>query len=241
MTGQLMQALLYTTVPVGSAIVAGLVAAFWPPSPRVRSHIQHFAAGVVFSAVGVEVLPDLMNHQAPVAVIAGFALGTGLMLLIRWVSRRLGGRRAGKGGGFPWSYVLAIAVDVSIDGLLLGIAFIAGQRTGILLAVALAAEFASLGLATAAELVATGMGRTASIVTTTALGLLPVGGLLLGMVLLRGIGGEGLEAMLAFAAAALLYLVTEELLVEAHEIPETPFGTAMFFVGFLGLLAIPCG
>ena len=37
---------------------------------------------------------------------------------------------------------------------------------------------------------------------------------------------------------ALLYLVTEELLVEAHERPDTPFISAMFFVGFLGLLLI---
>lgn len=42
-----------------------------------------------------------------------------------------------------------------------------------------------------------------------------------------------LAAVLAFGAAALLYLVTEELLVEAHEATETSVLTAMFFVGFL--------
>ncbi|MDI9708957.1 hypothetical protein QM281_17785 [Acinetobacter baumannii] len=30
-----------------------------------------------------------------------------------------------------------------------------------------------------------------------------------------------------------MYLVTEELLVEAHEVPETPFATAAFFIGFI--------
>ena len=44
--------------------------------------------------------------------------------------------------------------------------------------------------------------------------------------------------MLAFGAAALLYLVTEELLVEAHEVPDTPLLTAMFFVGFLALFIL---
>lgn len=43
---------------------------------------------------------------------------------------------------------------------------------------------------------------------------------------------------LSFGAAALLYLVTEELLVEAHEVPKTTLSTAMFFLGFLILLII---
>ena len=41
-----------------------------------------------------------------------------------------------------------------------------------------------------------------------------------------------------FGLVALLYLVTEELLVEAHEVPEIPMTTAAFFVGFLALLVI---
>ena len=37
---------------------------------------------------------------------------------------------------------------------------------------------------------------------------------------------------------ALLYLVTEELLVEAHETPDRPWVAAMFFAGFLLLLLL---
>ena len=44
--------------------------------------------------------------------------------------------------------------------------------------------------------------------------------------------------MLAFGVAALLYLVTEELLVEAHETEDTPLATATFFAGFLALLLL---
>ncbi len=40
-------------------------------------------------------------------------------------------------------------------------------------------------------------------------------------------------ASLSFSAAALLYLVTEELLVEAHKEPETPISTLVLFAGFL--------
>ena len=44
--------------------------------------------------------------------------------------------------------------------------------------------------------------------------------------------------MLSFGCAVLPYLVTEKLLVEAHEVPETPLVTAMFFAGSL-LLFVP--
>ena len=42
----------------------------------------------------------------------------------------------------------------------------------------------------------------------------------------------------AFGLMALLYLVTEELLVEAHEAPDKPWITAMFFAGFLLLILL---
>jgi ZIP family zinc transporter len=74
--------------------------------------------------------------------------------------------------------------------------------------------------------------------TVCGLGLLLPGGAALGASLLGGLKGAGWEVALSFGAAALLYLVTEELLVEAHEVPETALSTAMFFLGFLILLII---
>ncbi|MFZ1389506.1 MAG: hypothetical protein WBP46_14535 [Thiolinea sp.] len=38
---------------------------------------------------------------------------------------------------------------------------------------------------------------------------------------------------MAFSAAALLYLVTEELLIEAHEVEDKPISTLVLFAGFL--------
>lgn len=47
-----------------------------------------------------------------------------------------------------------------------------------------------------------------------------------------------LATVLSFGPAALLYLVTEGLLVEAHEVPERTLATVMFFAGFLILMMI---
>ena len=73
---------------------------------------------------------------------------------------------------------------------------------------------------------------------TCAFALLLLVGAGVGVYFLAGASGLVLDAVMSFGVAALLYLVTEELLTEAHEVDETPILTSMFFVGFLALLLI---
>ncbi|MCV5901394.1 transporter, partial [Escherichia coli] len=83
--------------------------------------IQHFAAGVVFAAAAGELLPDIKHRQPGWAVILGGAAGIILMLLIK----RLGKKAKGTLG-----VVIMVAVDIFIDGLVLGIGFAAGAKQG---------------------------------------------------------------------------------------------------------------
>jgi ZIP family zinc transporter len=76
------------------------------------------------------------------------------------------------------------------------------------------------------------------VATTAAVASAIVVGGVLGVVAFGRLGGAGLYVVLSFGTVALLYLVTEELLTEAHEQPDTPLLTAMFFVGFLVLLLV---
>ena len=50
-----------------------------------------------------------------------------------------------------------------------------------------------------------------------------------------GLTGLALAIVLSFGAAALMYLVVEELLTEAHEVKETPLIAAPFFAGCVAL------
>ncbi len=59
-----------------------------------------------------------------------------------------------------------------------------------------------------------------------------------GTFLFVGMAQSWLTGFFAFGLVALLYLVTEELLVEAHEKPEAPFATAVFFAGFFLLILL---
>ncbi len=249
MNDLLLKVLLFALVPATLAGAGGAIAAFRPPGPHARGYLQHFAAGVVFSVVGVELLPDIIRVHAPMQVVIGFSLGILVMLGIRSFTRKLEGEDGGeKGDGaetksedrkrLPTALVVAVGVDVLIDGFLVGIGFAAGAKEGMMLTAALSVELLSLGLATSAALRKVNVGRGRTIATTSGLALLIVLGAGLGATLLRGLSERALEIVLSFGLAALMFLVTEELLVEAHEEPETPLSTAMFFVGFLIFLIV---
>ena len=78
------------------------------------------------------------------------------------------------------------------------------------------------------------------ITLSAGLGATVLAGAIAGKALLAGASHATIAAALAFSAAALLYLVTEELLMEAHEgpEPETPWSTLVVFAGFLAFWSI---
>jgi ZIP family zinc transporter len=227
-------ALFYSLIPVAAALIAALGAIFLKGSGRLRSVVQHLAGGVVFAAVALEITPDLMKKHAPLPTAAGFvAAVVGLLLLARL--EQSGNPKAG-GSKLPFVYLGAIGIDLLLDGFVIGIAFSGGAKQGRLLTLALTLELVALGLALIGEL------RTRSISTWKSFGItagvssLLIVGTGIGVGLLRIAPAWAVTVALGFGEAALLFLVTEELLREAHEREDTSITTAVFFVGFLAIL-----
>ncbi len=223
-----MTALTSTVLPVVAAILGSALAAWRGPGEKLLSALQHLAAGVVFGAAATEILPQVLHQASPIATLLGGGLGVILMLTLKAMQGEKQSSRA---------LLAAIGIDFLIDGLVLGLAFVAGARAGMLLTIALTLEILFLGLALTAELGEhySSKAKILGIVTLLSL-LLPLGTLL--AIPVAGLSPKIISGFLSFGLMALLYLVTEELLVEAHEKPDTPIITAMFFVGFLGLLTI---
>ncbi len=123
----LTQALLYALIPLAASGVGGVIAAFWPPSETVRSIVQHFAAGVVFAAAALELIPKVVV-QSPWVAILGFGVGIAVMVALRSGTDRLEKNSSGQGADI--GLIGAIGVDVLIDGLVTGAGFAAGGRPG---------------------------------------------------------------------------------------------------------------
>ncbi|MET0698420.1 MAG: ZIP family metal transporter [Mycobacterium sp.] len=225
---------LLVVFPIVAGIAGSLIAAQRTPPPALVSGVQHLAAGVVMAAVAVEVLPDLRERGPLVLVVAGFCCGVALLVILQ----RFEGDEPEAGGAISRSFLVVLGVDLFVDGLLVGAGAVVSTGTAVVLTIALTLEVLFLGVATSLQLTAAGVtSRRASVITGGLTLLIGVGAILGALVLPRA-GGGTLTVVLAFAAAALLWLVVEELLVEAHESPHKPWMAVMFFVGFLTIYCL---
>jgi ZIP family zinc transporter len=236
------EALLFALLPMAAAILAAVVAALQKPSGRMRSAMQHLAAGVVFAAVGLEMGPNLLQRHESISTAIGFCIGVAMFVCMRYFTEKEDSDASEEGikqkSGVTSSYVLTTATDLFVDGLMIGIGFVAGAKAGILLSIALTLELISLALALVGYLRERGKTAAAAIGTTAALATLVPVGSILGMLVLSRMSEGLINGTIAAGTAALLYLVTEELLRNAHEQPEGPLTTATFFAGFLVVLLI---
>ncbi|GAW49762.1 uncharacterized protein PD653_3935 [Nocardioides sp. PD653] len=191
---------------------------------------------MVFAAVAVEVLPDLREDGHIVSVVIAFGAGVAFFLALGRFSEKLEARKTT--AIIPIGLVVAVGIDLFVDGLLVGVGATVGLSKGIILTIALTLEILFLSLSVAAELQGRGASRRIAMAVPSGLGMLTAVGAIGGALALQDAGPTVLAPVLAFGAAALLYLVTEELLVEAHEVEETPLLASMFFLGFIVIFAL---
>ncbi|HEU4601672.1 MAG TPA: transporter [Steroidobacteraceae bacterium] len=231
----IIRTVLFTLPAVAVAAGAGTLAVWRKPGPQLTSAIQHLAAGIVFAAAALELLPK-ERHEAAIPVALGFSLGLGLMIAIRYVSRRFEERESG--AAIPLGLLVVTGVDLLIDGIVLGIGFAAGERTGVLLGVALTLEVLFVSLAVSSAMGDARVGRVAAALAPAGLALMLTLGAGVSRYLFSDLSPFAFAILLGIGLVALLYLVTEELLVEAHEVEETVWTTSAFFAGFLLFLLL---
>ena len=191
---------------------------------------------MVTAAVAAELLPGV-HESAPEVVVLGFALGVATMLGIHSLSKKIAKRDIGGQFASASGLLITVGIDMVIDGVLIGVTFLDNPNTGVIIAVALAIEVLFLGVAGVVAL-PTNMGKAKKLAVPLAFGALLASGVVVGILTLEGVTGAPIALILAFGSAALLYLVTEELLVKASKVPETPVSTSLFFAGFLAIFLL---
>lgn len=240
MSSPILTALIYAAIPSVVAVIGTAIATVWRPNDVFRSALLHIAAGVSFAVVAVELLPRIMHgtHALP-WILTGFGAGVVIMLGLRWIEHRLS-EGVGKGGKASWPLGLigSGAIDQILDGVLLGVGITAGQALGALLSLSMVVEDLTFALA-----IATGFGvargiRWRKIGTAAGMGVLLVASSVVAAIALGNLGDNIIKLLLALSAAALLYVVTEQLLVEAHEKMQSAFLATTFFAGFLFIMIL---
>lgn len=137
-----------------------------------------------------------------------------------------------------WLFVIAITIHNFPEGMSVGVSFGSGDmKNGLVLAIAIALQNIPEGLAVALPLVSLGYDRWRAVGIATLTGLVePVGGLL-GITMVT-LFQSVLPIAMGFAAGAMLFVISEEIIPETHSKGRSRYATYSLMVGFIIMMAV---
>ena len=206
-------------------------------SDKLLDVMLGFSAGVMLAATAFSLIVPAIDLSGPFVVVFGVILGALVLHLIdRFVPHfhpALGAEGPPSKLSKVWLFVLAITIHNFPEGLAVGVSFGGGDvAAGLVIALAIGLQNMPEGLAVALPLVREGYSRRKSLLYGTLTGLVePLGGLL--GVALVSIFMPILPWGLAFAAGAMLFVVSDEMIPESHKKGferEATFGLIAGFV-----------
>lgn len=137
-----------------------------------------------------------------------------------------------------WLFIFAITIHNFPEGLSVGVSFGTGDmHNGIVLAIAIALQNIPEGMAVALPLVALGYNKWKAVGIATLTGLVePIGGLL--GITLVSIFSPVLPFAMGFAAGAMLFVISEEIIPETHSNGRSRYATFALMIGFIIMMAL---
>jgi ZIP family zinc transporter len=218
-------------LPAVGNFVGGLLAEAFDVSRRALSLALHLAAGIVIGVVGLELLPRALEASAPwvplLAFVAGGALFLGLERAIGYVKGRVGeGDDAG-----PLAIFSGVSIDLFSDGVLIGTGTVVNPALGLLLAIGQVPADVPEGFAAVATLRAGGVPRRRRLLLAASFALPVLLGATLGYFALRDASELLTLSVLALTGGALVTVVVEEMVPEAHEGETSRWGAVALTAG----------
>jgi zinc transporter, ZIP family len=137
-----------------------------------------------------------------------------------------------------WLFIIAITIHNFPEGMSVGVSFGSGDmKNGLVLAIAIAMQNIPEGLAVALPLVGLGYNRWRAVGVALATGLVePVGGLL-GITMVT-LFQSVLPIAMGFAAGAMLFVISEEIIPETHAKGRSRYATYSLMVGFIIMMIV---
>jgi ZIP family zinc transporter len=206
-------------------------------SDRLLDVMLGFSAGVMLAATSFSLIVPALDLGGPWVAVFGLILGA---LVLHLVDRFIPHFHPIIGAEGPpsklskvWLFVIAITIHNFPEGLAVGVSFGGGDAAaGLVIALAIGLQNMPEGLAVALPLLREKYSRSKSLGYATLTGLVePVGGLL--GVALISVFQPILPWGLAFAAGAMLFVVSDEMIPESHRkgfAREATFGLIAGFV-----------
>ena len=225
---------------LATGIGGGIVALLRRLDLRTYDALLGFAAGVMTAIATLGLINEAWAQGSAIAVLAGLALGAGaLHALDRFLPHEHLPLRDGNPQAYRRGLLLFAAMTLHNipEGLAVGTSYIAQPRLGLLIALAIALHNIPEGIAVA------GPFRAAGMPARRYMGWALISGLAEPVAAFVGAGLVTLwiplmPLCLAFAAGAMLYVVSDELIPESHSHGFEHEATLGFILGFLVLLGL---
>jgi ZIP family zinc transporter len=137
-----------------------------------------------------------------------------------------------------WLFIIAITIHNFPEGMSVGVSFGSGElKNGVVLAIAIALQNIPEGLAVALPLVGLGYNKWRAVGIATLSGLVePVGGLL-GITMVTAFQPI-LPLAMGFAAGAMLFVISEEIIPETHSNGRSRYATFALMLGFIVMMVL---
>ena len=224
-------------LPAAGNFVGGALAELFPVSGRVLSLALHLAAGIVLAVVGLELMPEALDvgpRWAPLlAFVAGGGVFIGLDRVVGYVGARLGVTEERKGALGVFG---GVSLDLFSDGVMIGTGTLLNPTLGLLLALGQVPADVPEGFAAVATLRDAGVSRTRRLLMSAGFAVPIIAGAALGFLALRGASEVLTLSVLALTGGALVAVVVEEMITEAHA-GETSRVGPLFLTGGFALFA----
>lgn len=219
-------------------------------SARIEDGLLSFAAGIMLAASFFSLLLPAIEYGeaqydtrnvAVLIAIVGIMSGAGaLFLMHRWLPHEhfLAGHEGpdSKALGRIWLFVIAITLHNFPEGMAVGVGFAGGDvANGITLATGIGIQNIPEGLAVAVSLAAIGYSRTRAFYVGFLSGLAePLGGLFGAFAV--SAAGPLMPWTLAFAAGAMLFVISDEIIPETHRRGFENLATFSLLTGFVFMM-----
>jgi len=213
-------------------------------SDRVLDVMLGFSAGVMLAATSFSLIVPAIDLGGPFVAVFGLVLGALVLHLIdRFIPHFhpiLGAEGPPSRLSKVWLFVITITIHNFPEGLAVGVSFGGGDvAAGMVIALAIGLQNMPEGLAVALPLRREHYSRGHALGYATLTGLVePVGGLL--GVALISVFQQILPWGLAFAAGAMLFVVSDEMIPESHRKGFAREATFGLILGFVVMMFLDC-
>ena len=213
-------------------------------SDRLLDVMLGFSAGVMLAATSFSLIVPAIDLSGPLVAVVGIIVGAFVLHLFdRFIPHfhpAWGAEGPSSQLSRVWLFVIAITIHNFPEGLAVGVSFGSGDvAAGLVVALAIGLQNMPEGLAVALPLIREGYNRRRALWYGTLTGLVePVGGLL--GVALVSIFHPILPWALAFAAGAMLFVVSDEIIPESHRKGFEREATFGLIIGFVIMMLLDC-